>query len=170
MGSGAEYRLTPRFWMLPPPPHPPGFSTPTADALGGRPLGSQWGPQGQLGRVPGGEVGGQGHQGCQVHAHAQPDGQDPQQESAAGGGPCPLDVPLGPSLVGLWRWCSGDSGIPSSHPANRSLTPPPPNTPMYSFICSRNIGSSYCGSGTVGHWGYWVTNKNIYIYYYMPQF
>ena len=73
----------------------------TADALGGRPLGSQRGPQGQLGRVPGGEVGGQGHQGGRVCAHAQPDGQDPQQEGSAGGGPCPLDVPLGPSLVSL---------------------------------------------------------------------
>lgn len=59
------------------------------------------GAGGQLGRVSGGKVGSQGHQGSRIRAQAQPHGEDPQQEGTAGGGPCPLDVPLGPSLVGL---------------------------------------------------------------------
>jgi hypothetical protein len=81
--------------------HAPGFSTLPRDAPGCQLLGSQWGPEGQLGWVSGGKVGSQGHQGSRVCAQAQPDSEDPQHEGAAGGGPCPLDVPLGPSLVGL---------------------------------------------------------------------
>lgn len=57
--------------------------------------------EGQLGRVSGGKVGSQGHQSSSIRAQAQPYSKDPQQEGTAGSGPCPLDVPLGPSLVGL---------------------------------------------------------------------
>lgn len=71
-----------------------GFDGPLASAF-------TVGAEGQLGRVSGGKVGSQGHQGSCICAQAQPHGKDPQQESSAGGSPCPLDVPLGPSLVGL---------------------------------------------------------------------
>lgn len=69
----------------------------------GGPLASAFtvGAEGQLGRVSGGKVGSQGHQSSYICAQAQPHGKDPQQEGTAGSGPCPLDVPLGPSLVGL---------------------------------------------------------------------
>lgn len=71
-----------------------GFDGPLASAF-------TVGAEGQLGRVSGGKVGSQGPQGSRIRAQAQPHGKDPQQESSAGGSPCPLDVPLGPSLVGL---------------------------------------------------------------------
>lgn len=69
----------------------------------GGPLASAFtvGAEGQLGRVSGGKVGSQGHQSSRICAQAQPHGKDPQQEGTAGSGPCPFDVPLGPSLVGL---------------------------------------------------------------------
>lgn len=142
------------------PPHPPRFSTLPAVRPGPAPD-SQWGRQGQLGRLPGGQVGGQGHQGGRICAHAQPDGEDPQQEGAAGGSPCPLDVPLGPSLVGLWRrWAAVTqaSPLPTLLPAapDPCPGPAPTGTPRGSFRDSKNREQPLWAT----HRGAQVANKN----------
>lgn len=80
---------------------PSAGDSPSADALGGRPPGFTAGAAGAR-AGPGRRVGGQGHQGGRVRVHTpSPGSPGPQQEGSAGGGPCPLDVPLGLSLVGL---------------------------------------------------------------------
>lgn len=114
---------------------------------------SQWGPQGQLGRLSGGQVGGQGHQGSRICAHAQPDGEDPQQEGSAGGSPCPLDVTLGPSLVGLWRrWAAVTQA--SLRPATPDPCPGP--APTGSFRDSKNREQPLWST----HRGAQVANRN----------
>lgn len=105
-------------------------------------------------------------------APAQPHHKDPQQEGMGwgrlgGSSPCPPGIPLGTSLIGLWRsWGAVTQAVPHRAPLSTSPHPSPGSThtgtPIGSFMDPKTK-SSYCGSSRVGHREDQIANKNIHI-------
>ena len=154
-----------RFWMLPLPPRPPGTlhsdrrraGRPASGFTAGAAGAARAGP-GRRGRRPGSP----GRPRTCTRPARRP---GPPAGRLGGRRPLPPGRPPGPKPCwSVEALGSGDSGVPSSHPASRSPTPPPPPTPLYSYV--PKTVNSYRGSGTAGHWVYWLTNKNRHILLY----